>query len=182
VATSIIDGAQVAQMLIAVGGVGAALRWGLPWAIKKFGRRTGGASGSAITVSGSASLGAAMVHILEIEGRRMLVGTTAQSVCLIAELGAESSPGEPADAFFDHLDAAIATADLGESAPEPKSRIKVNRYAVAPMAPEPAPAPHLQPGPREQAAASASRITDPDEAALEALRRLDQLFGPDGSR
>lgn len=161
--TSIIDGAQVLQMLLAVGGVGAALRWGMPWAIKKFGRgKAASQGGSEISLESSTGIGAASLHVVSIEGRRFLVGATPQSVSLVAELNeAPSAQAEPA--FFDHLDAVMDR----EASPEPAH------------GPAPTHAMIEVEAPAEPAAPQTRRKEDPDEAAREALRRLDQLFGPE---
>jgi hypothetical protein len=161
--TSIIDGAQVLQMLLAVGGVGAALRWGMPWAIKKFGRgRTASEGGAGIELESSTGIGAASLHIVAIEGRRFLAEATPQSVSLVAELSeAAAAPTEPA--FFDHLDAVMDREEVSAPMPGPAPTHAVIEVEA----------------PAEPAAPQARRKEDPDEAAREALRRLDQLFGPE---
>ena len=85
-----VDAAQIIQLTVALLLVGALLKWGLPWLMKKTGRI--GASGTRIKIAETATLGAVQVHLIEVDGRELLVGCTPQSVSLISDLSTAPEP------------------------------------------------------------------------------------------
>lgn len=74
----------LAQLAVALGAVAALIKWGLPWAMKKM--RTESSAKGSIQVLESVSLGAAQLQLVKAMDRTLLIGMTAQSTRLIADL------------------------------------------------------------------------------------------------
>lgn len=94
---------QLLQMLVALGLVAALVKWVLPKLASRarLGRSAGSTHG--LVLEGSLQLGSSSAHLLRVGERRLLVGSGAQGVSLIAELEAERAAPERA-AFFEVLD------------------------------------------------------------------------------
>lgn len=80
----LVDFWGLAQLAVALGAVAALIKWGLPWAMKKM--RTDSSAKGSIQVLESVSLGAAQLQLVKAMDRTLLIGMTAQSTRLIADL------------------------------------------------------------------------------------------------
>ncbi|RMG27042.1 MAG: hypothetical protein D6724_00600 [Armatimonadetes bacterium] len=91
-ATSGLHLGSVIQMLAALAIVVLIVRWVVPKILNRWQPKAEAQDPSAIRILGSAAVGAGSVHILEVEGRRFLVGSSANGFCLLSELGEEEVP------------------------------------------------------------------------------------------
>jgi flagellar biogenesis protein FliO len=82
---------QVAQMFVALLVVLAMLKWLMPTLIKRVGKGNT-KSGVEIKIRESATMGPAQLYIVDVRGKSLLVGATANSVACIAELSAPQTP------------------------------------------------------------------------------------------
>lgn len=127
---------EIVQLLAALGLVGALLKWGLPWIISK--SRNGKTGKGLVRVEESVPVGPGQLHVVEVEGRRLLVGSTAQTISLISELniphitiqqpGFASEQIDDAPAFFEMVDERLQEP---EPAPEPKAKRQVVKGKAA---------------------------------------------------
>jgi flagellar biogenesis protein FliO len=90
----------VIQMVLALAIVIAAVKWLMPLALKKFGKRWTSPSGAAIKIEESAAIGPAHVFVVTVRGKTMLLGATAESVTCLADL---TAPQKPEEATFREL-------------------------------------------------------------------------------
>jgi flagellar biogenesis protein FliO len=103
---------EVAQLFLALALVAALLKWGLPWIIKRAVSQTG--ARGAIVVKETASLGACQLHLVETQGRTLLIGSSGQSVSLISDLS-QASPSVSDQAPDSSQQAAPTTGPSDES-------------------------------------------------------------------
>ncbi len=143
----------LAQLAVALGAVAALIKWGLPWVMKKM--RTESSAKGSIQVLESVSLGAAQLQLVKALDRTLLIGMTAQSTRLIADLTgtghstlAQALAEPPAQAdpapstkidlrvdeddrvFFEMVDAAMEEEQPEEPRPQPKRVKKAAPRAV----------------------------------------------------
>ncbi len=85
-APGLIDIWGLAQLAVALGVVGALLKWGLPWVMKRM--KTDSSAKGSIQVMESVSLGAAQLQLVKALDKTLLIGVTTQSTRLIADLTA----------------------------------------------------------------------------------------------
>lgn len=147
----LVDFWGLAQLAVALGAVAALIKWGLPWVMKKM--RTESSAKGSIQVLESVSLGAAQLQLVKALDRTLLIGMTAQSTRLIADLTGtghstlaqalaeaptqqEPAPGTKIDlkvdeddrVFFEMVDAAMEEEE--EVKPQPKRVKKAAPRAV----------------------------------------------------
>lgn len=119
----LIDFWGIAQLAVALGLVAALIKWGLPWVMKKM--RADSSSKGTIQVLESMSLGAAQLQLVKALDRTLLIGVTAQSTRLIADL-TETGPSDLATALAEPASAAAASAPKPTPAPAaPATKIDV---------------------------------------------------------
>lgn len=98
---------DIAHMVLALVIVGGLLKWVLPKAIAKLGKRITGPVGSTIQIEESASFGAGQLQIVTVRGKTLLLCVTSQGVSNLADLTPSPLPlaaDEPA--FVDILESA----------------------------------------------------------------------------
>lgn len=115
----LIDIWGLAQLAIALGVVGALLKWGLPWVMKRM--KTDASDKGSIQVMESVSLGAAQLQLVKALDKTLLIGVTAQSTRLIADLSA-TSPTTMAEAMAEPIQQA---KPMPATAAKPKSKIDI---------------------------------------------------------
>ncbi|MBS1723223.1 MAG: flagellar biosynthetic protein FliO [Armatimonadetes bacterium] len=119
------------QMVLAVGIVAALLKWVLPKAIGKFGKRLTTPVGSGIQIEESANFGAGQLQVVSVRGKTLLIAVTAQGASCLADLSETRVPDKPEpDAFFDILDKADP-AKAVVTTPEPEEEGMSMEQAVA---------------------------------------------------
>lgn len=111
---------DMVQMFVALLIVGGLLKWVLPKAIAKLGKKLTSPLGSSIKIEESASFGAGQLQIVTVRDRTLLLCVTGQGVSCLADLTPPADKPEPAkDAFIDFLDNADpAKAVVSESVTE----------------------------------------------------------------
>ena len=96
----------VVQLLVALGLVGAGIKFALPWIVRRFGGRLSTEIGGTIRIEESAAFPGGRLYVVEARGRTLLLGTTPQSVNCLADLTANDFTAALADAeapSFDQL-------------------------------------------------------------------------------
>jgi flagellar biogenesis protein FliO len=117
----IVQPMDLVQMLVAVALVGALVKWVLPKAVAKLGRRISTPVGSTIELEESASFGGGQLQIVSVRGRTLLLCVASTGVTCLADLTeATAAAGSLEPAFFDVLDSsdparAVVSADAPES-------------------------------------------------------------------
>lgn len=115
---------EIFQLMAALAVVGALLKWGLPWLLRKgAGFKQGN---GAIVVKESTGLGTSQIHLIEVNGKPMLIGTSPTSISFLTRLddvpiavpAREEKEEKDEKVFFEILDEQMeAPAD-----PEPVRR------------------------------------------------------------
>jgi len=98
------------QLLFAVGIVVWLLKWLLPKAVSRIGKRFSTPLSSLIKIEQTATFGAGTLYIVEVDGRRLLLCASAQGVSCLADLSPtpEAQTQEP---FISVLDQASTKAE-----------------------------------------------------------------------
>ena len=110
-ASSGIGWCSLAQMGLAVAAVAVGIRWAIPKLLRPFPRSQSGPG--AVRVLETRQLGPAGLHLVEVEGRRLLLAVTPASVELITELQREEQ------SFDDYL----ASSDLKTTISQAAARL-----------------------------------------------------------
>ena len=79
------------QMLLALGIVVALIKFAIPKLLKRVAKKKVSEVLPAINVIETATVGAGQIHIIDVRGRTLLLGSTAQSLSLVADLTDEAS-------------------------------------------------------------------------------------------
>jgi flagellar biogenesis protein FliO len=126
----------IAQTLIALAVVAVLLKWVLPKTVGWLARRTSGSSGAGIRVEATAVVGGAALHVVRVEGRKVLVGITSHTVTALAEWPDGAAEGaEPA--FFEVLDQTVASPPArAVVASEPAAQTPRGKPAARPQTQE----------------------------------------------
>lgn len=99
---------QFVQMVVALAVVASLLKWGLPTLFRKFGGKlTGSPLGSTIRVEETTTLGSNCLHVVQVRGRTLLIGSTPQTMSCLADLSDEAEALRQEPAFFEAVDAAL---------------------------------------------------------------------------
>lgn len=107
------------QMVAALLIVGGLLKWALPKAMAKFGKRLTTPIGSTIRIEESASFGGGQLQIVSVRDRTLLLCVTAQGVSCLTDLTQAVPDNSPVpEAFIDILDRANPVAPLVIAADE----------------------------------------------------------------
>jgi flagellar biogenesis protein FliO len=113
---------EILQLLAALVIVGSLLKWGLPWLLRKgAGFKPGN---GAIVVKESTGLGTSQVHLIEVNGRPMLIGTSPTSISFLTRLDevpivVPAREEKEEKVFFEILDEQMETPQE----PEPSMRV-----------------------------------------------------------
>ena len=117
----IVQPMDLAQMLVALLIVGVLLKWLLPKAIARLGRKISTPIGSTITLEESASFGGGQLQIVTVRGKTLLLCVATTGVTCLADLSeTEEQKQAKQPAFFDILDSAdpanavVTTSDEDE--------------------------------------------------------------------
>ncbi len=102
----------VVQLVVALALVGAGVKFALPAIVKRFGGRLSAEIGGTIRIEESAAFPGGRLYVVEARGRTLLLGTTAQSVSLLADLTVAD------------FDEALAKAERPESAFDQLARLE----------------------------------------------------------
>ncbi|HWD39824.1 MAG TPA: flagellar biosynthetic protein FliO [Fimbriimonas sp.] len=91
----------VLQMLVALAIVLAMVKWLMPLAIKKFGKKLSSNTSGGIRIDETATVGSMNMCVVTVRGKTLLIGSTADSVTCLADL-TEATQSQPAT-FHDIL-------------------------------------------------------------------------------
>lgn len=111
------------QMLVAVVIVGFLVKWLVPKAIAKMGKRLTTPVGSAITLEESATFGGGLLQVVTVRNKSLLLSVASSGVTCLADLTQQKPPEDEQPAFFEMVDRAnpanaIVTEILEEEEPE----------------------------------------------------------------
>jgi flagellar biogenesis protein FliO len=92
---------SVIQMVAALAIVVLLVRWIVPRILSRWQPKASGSDEGAIRILASATVGTGSVHVVEVEARRFLVGSSPNGFTLLSELGESDDVVQaPTDAFL----------------------------------------------------------------------------------
>ena len=94
------------QLLVAVVIVGFLVKWLVPKAIAKMGRRISAPVGSAITLEESATFGGGLLQVITVREKSLLLSVASSGVTCLADLTKSVPEKEELPAFFEMVDKA----------------------------------------------------------------------------
>ena len=115
----IVQPMDMVQMVLALCIVAAIIKWVLPKAIARMGKRITTPLGSTINLEESAAFGGGQLQIVTVRGKTLLLCVATSGVTCLADLTEPTAaPNVEPPAFFDVLDSAdptkaVVTADTG---------------------------------------------------------------------
>ena len=102
------SGGGLLQMIFAVVIVMVLMKVFLPKLMTKFGSKLSTGLNSAIKIEESASFAGGSLHLVTVQGRKLLLGSTPQSITTLADLGEVTKP-DPGPTFMELVEAAPET-------------------------------------------------------------------------
>ena len=111
----IVDGWQLAQMLVALTIVFCLVKFGLPKLLGRMGNRFVTSENCTISVRESVSCGASTLQVIDVRGRSLLIAVSPQSVSFLTDLTPVQQGDSPA--FFELVDAKMGAPE-NESVPQ----------------------------------------------------------------
>lgn len=135
----IVEGQGIIQLVVALGIVFVLLKFGLPKLLSAINKKSG-KSGTAITVEETTVFGGGMLGVVSVRGRTLLIGSTANSVACLADLGTTEEPASSEPAFFEILDSAAANPIAEVAASQQKTVAQTYGVAAVELDETPAPA------------------------------------------
>lgn len=167
--TSAVGGLEVVQILVVLGLVFAALKFGIPKLIAKYGNRLSPGLNSSIQVEESTAFGAGQLNVVKVRGKTLLLASTPQGVTCLADLTDTDASTNADPAFFELLDNAVQS-----DAPTPVSDpVKLQKSTPA-TKPKAAPKPNAKAKAYAKAVVQASN-TETDDESLDLQARLKRL-------
>ena len=103
--SSVVNGWDLVQMVVALAIVFALLKWALPKVVARMNKRLVTKAGSSISIEESASFGGGNLQIVSARGKTLLLCVSQNGVTCLADL---TAPGRPKEepAFFELVDQA----------------------------------------------------------------------------
>jgi len=103
--SSVVNGWDLVQMVVALAVVFALLKWALPKVVARMNKRLVTKDGSSISIEESASFGGGNLQIVSARGRTLLLCVSQSGVTCLADLTSSDKPKDH-PAFFELVDKA----------------------------------------------------------------------------